>query len=197
MARRTHVIISAQVTVVWPVQTTALSVLEGFGSGRERRTIAGDHPRQHGGSRQTGGGRSPCVDSRCTSSRPSWTVVSRDQRWVEHATIGGGGMVTSVGTQDSSRGLPVPSGTAPQRTSTRASPRRYQCPVPVPTARARVLPPDQATVRVVRVAVAATPACGAARGWPFTRGRPLVPDVRGGGGADTAAAPSNGLTNVR
>jgi hypothetical protein len=66
---------------------------------------------------------------------------------------------------------------------------RYQGPGPVTTARSRVLPPYQATVRVVRWAVAATTPGGDASFWPCTRGRPRVPGVRAGEGAYNAASP--------
>ena len=82
-------------------------------------------------------------------SRHSWNVVSMDQRRVSHATICCGFIVISVVKKYSSRWVPVQSWTYTQRTSTRASPMRYQCPVPVTTSIARVVPPYQATVRRV------------------------------------------------
>jgi hypothetical protein len=97
----------------------------------------------------------------------------------------------------SSRWGPVQSWPYTQRTATRSSPIRYQGPVPVTTSRSRVLPPYHATVRRVRVAVCATTAGGEARGWPFTRGRPIVWRVRGGGGSYHAASPETLRTTVR
>jgi hypothetical protein len=66
-----------------------------------------------------------------------------------------------------------------------------------PLSISRVHPPDHATAWRVRVAVGATPAGGPARDWPISRGRPRGLGRRGGGGADTAAAPSPVRTKVR
>ena len=147
--------------------------------------------------RKTVGLPAHVVDSSLRYSRPSWNVVSSDQRGVSHATIGCGLRWRSVVKRSSSRCVPVPSWTYPQRPATRASPRRDQGPVPVPISRSLVVPPYHATVRRVRWVVGATTAWGAASCWPLTRGRPIVVRVRGGGGSSKAASPQTLLPTVR
>jgi hypothetical protein len=136
-------------------------------------------------------------ESRVSGARPAWPVVAMDQRGVSRSPRCGGFLVISVVTKESSRWLPVPSCMEPPGPATRASAIRDQGPVPVPPALRRVVPPDHAPVRGVRVAVCATPSRGAGRFWPFTRGRPIVRRGRRGGGSYHMGAPSNGRIHVR
>jgi hypothetical protein len=182
-------------TVDVPLQRTGRSLWKGGGSGHASRTTRVSRPNHQGVHRRPVRWPSRVVASRFRGSRQAWHVVAMAQRGVYRGPLWCGVIVRAVVKTDAARGGPVPSGTSPQRTATRSAPLRDQCPVPVTAARSRVVPPSHATVRWGRVAVGATPARGAGRGWPFTRGRPSV--GRGGGGSYTAASPSHVRPDVR
>jgi hypothetical protein len=89
----------------------------GRGHGSERRTTLMERPNPPGVKRRTVGARAPLGASRGRSSRPAWTVVSREQRGGDPCTIGCDFMGLTVVKPDSSRWVPAPAGTSPPWTT--------------------------------------------------------------------------------
>jgi hypothetical protein len=130
-ARLPHALLLAHVTIGWPLETRAPHARAGRGHGSERRTTLVERPTPPGVKRRTVRARAPLGTSRGQSSRPAWTVVSREQRGGDLCTIGCDFMVLSVVKPDSSRWVPAPAWTSPPWTAPRSSLRRDQEPAPV------------------------------------------------------------------